>query len=149
MSVTLTSNTGAFLQRSLLSGASTAYASRVAADTQDRFLINGNGQMSWGPGGSTFQDASLYRLAPAMLATDAFLYTNGVSVSGNAVLAGSTGTLAFFGATGTVKKTGYGSGSQVVAGTKGALTSTSTLNDVITNLSSLIADLRNYGLVGA
>lgn len=57
-------------------------------------------------------------------------------------------TLGFFGSTAISKPAGYGSGSQVVAGTKGALSAASTLNDVITNLSSLVADLRTIGLIG-
>lgn len=46
---------------------------------------------------------------------------------------------------------GYGNGNQVATagGTKGALTAASDIDDLITNLSSLIADLRAAGYIGA
>lgn len=55
--------------------------------------------------------------------------------------------IGFFNTTPAARQTGYGSGTQV--GTKAALTSASTLNDVIAVLSSLVADLRTYGLIGS
>ena len=33
----------------------------VTGDTQQRLLVDSNGKMLWGPGGSTAGDANLYR----------------------------------------------------------------------------------------
>lgn len=56
-------------------------------------------------------------------------------------------TLGFFDVAGVAKRTGYGSGNQV--GTKVALAANSTPNDILAVLSSLVADARSYGLIGA
>lgn len=43
---------------------------KVAGDTQNRLQINANGTLSWGPGGSTTPDTTLYRSAASRLHTD-------------------------------------------------------------------------------
>lgn len=81
---------------------------------------------------------------------DVSILQNNTGTTRTLTLGGTASTLKFFNGTGSTKKTGYGSGSEITTvGTKGALTAASTLEDVIRNFSSLVADLRTYGLVGA
>lgn len=121
---------GGILSRSNLLDTRFLWQSGLNTDgpTTSRFAATVVGVMTWGDGFAT-PDTNLYRSAANNLRTDDAL----TALSFNPISKGA----------------GYGSGTQVVAGTKGALTSASTLNDVITNLSSLIADLRTAGLIGA
>lgn len=123
-------NAGALTARQGGSATSQWLQARVAADTIDRLTIDVAGTHNWGPGGGAALDTTLGRTG-----TSTLTLTGSLAIS-------STLTVG-------TKPTGYGSGSQVVAGTKGALSASSTLNDVITNLSSLVADLRTMGLIGA
>lgn len=52
------------------SATDSAFLSKVAADTQQRFVILVDGKQSWGPGGSTSPDTNLYRSAADTLKTD-------------------------------------------------------------------------------
>ena len=75
------------------------------------------------------------------------IISSALTTNGNTVLAPGGGSLAFYGGAATTQKTGYGSGSMV--GSKAALTASSSTNDVIAVVSSLVADLRADGLIGA
>lgn len=93
-------------------------------------------------------DTNLYRNAANVLKTDdSFTVGVDLTVSGSALIGGAGSTVGFFNNAGSVRKTGYGSGSQI--GSKAALTAASSLNDVIAVVSSLVADLRGYNLIGA
>lgn len=70
-----------------------------------------------------------------------------LAAGGTAMLQISATGMGFFGTAPAARLTGYGAGAMV--GTKAALTAGSTLNDVIAVLSSLVADLRTYGVIAA
>jgi hypothetical protein len=93
-------------------------------------------------------DTSIIRSSSATLTlTGSLIISSGLTTNGDTVLSTGGGNLAFYGGSATTKKTGYGSGSMV--GSKAALTASSSTNDVIAVVSSLVADLRAYGLIGA
>lgn len=74
--------------------------SRITADTVDRFVMNADGAMYWGPGNAS-QDTKLYRSAANTLTTDDSLTVAlDLTVSGNASVVGNqtvTGNLAVSG----------------------------------------------------
>lgn len=114
----------------------------LVGDANPSFVIAGNGTISWGAGGASALDVNLSRSGATAQLTVSHALIVGTSLRVN-------GSVGFFNNAPATQKTGYGSGAEVVAGVKGALTAASTLNDVITVLSSLVADLRGYGLIGA
>jgi hypothetical protein len=62
---------------------------RVTGDTQDRFLIDTDGSLNWGPGGSTAPDVRLYRSAADTLRTaDNLVVDLGLTVAGNLTVSG-------------------------------------------------------------
>ena len=118
-----------------------------SSSATDRVTVNSAGQLALPVTGSTGGlllggDATLYRSASNTLRT-----SGGLIVDGAVQLSVLSGTIGFFGATPASRATGYGSGSMV--GTKSALTAASTLNDVIAVVSSLVSDLRTYGLIAS
>jgi hypothetical protein len=98
--------------------------------------------------GRSGQDRWAIQRVPATGGTVGTSWADMISVSstGDLVATGSVTATGFIVAA-AQKKGGYGSGVQI--GTKAALTSASTLNDVIAVLSSLVADLRGYGTIGS
>jgi len=56
-----------------------AFANTIQGESQARFAIDGNGSMSWGPGGSTARDTSFYRFNTAQLYTPGGLLWAGPS----------------------------------------------------------------------
>lgn len=83
------------------SGASSdAISSRVTGDTQSRFVMDADGTMYWGPGGSTATDTGLYRGSAGLLATNGslqiagqLLLTNGGTAVKNATPSVATGPI--------------------------------------------------------
>lgn len=70
-SVTFTSgleaNSSVLVQRALTGD--NAYRARVSGDTNSRFVVDADGELSWGPGNATM-DTNLYRLQANVLQTD-------------------------------------------------------------------------------
>ena len=61
-------------------------------DTQQRLLIDSNGKMTWGPGGSTAGDTNFYRTSAGVLQTDnSFQANSGYVQASRIVAAGITG----------------------------------------------------------
>lgn len=59
-------------------------SARVSGDTADRFLIDTDGTLNWGPGGSASPDVTLYRSAAHSLRTaDSLTVDLNLTVSGN------------------------------------------------------------------
>jgi hypothetical protein len=59
---------------------------RVSTDTQSRFILRTDGQLSWGPGGSTAPDVTLARTGASSLSLGGSLSVSGsLSVGGNTV----------------------------------------------------------------
>lgn len=57
-----------------------AFRTRITGDTQSRYIVNAAGAITWGPGGSTAGDTTLYRSAANTLKTDdAFVAALGIS----------------------------------------------------------------------
>lgn len=54
---------------------STAYDSYVTGDTQPRYLVKADGQLSWGPGGATAVDTAMSRAAAGVLTTTSLAQT--------------------------------------------------------------------------
>lgn len=64
-------------------------SSRVSGDTQDRFLIDTDGTLNWGPGNAT-PDVNLYRSAANTLRTaDNLVVDLALTVTGNATITGT------------------------------------------------------------
>lgn len=121
-----------------------------SASASDRLALTTNGQLQLPNTPSTATNGGLLLGGDALLyrsAADTLRTPDSLTVDGNVSLSGASGSIGFFGTAATTRKTGYGGGSQV--GTKVALTSSSTLNDVIAVVSSLVADLRTHGLIGS
>lgn len=70
-SITFTSgleaNSSILVQRALATD--NAYRARVSGDTNSRFVVDADGDLSWGPGNATM-DTNLYRLQTSVLQTD-------------------------------------------------------------------------------
>jgi hypothetical protein len=77
-SITLTSATGAFLQRSVTTAATQVFGSRQTGDGNDRFSITAGGTLTWGPG-TTSTDTTFARNA-----------TGGITASATTTLTGAT-----------------------------------------------------------
>lgn len=116
-----------------------ALAVRVSGEGFWRFLVWANGMIAWGDGINA-RDTNLYRSAADVLKTD-----DSFEVGGSFRHFGAS--IGFFGSAPAARGAGYGANAGV--GARAALTSTSTLNEVISTLSHLVADLRAIGLVGA
>lgn len=75
---------------------SSVYTSAITGDTQKRFTVNAQGNVSWGPGGSTAADTNLYRSSANRLKTDdTFEAVGGVVAGDDSSVAGNlsvTGT---------------------------------------------------------
>lgn len=61
---------GSFIARNRSSATAIFLASRITADTADRFDLSVDGRMVWGPGGATPPDVTLYRAGADHLRTD-------------------------------------------------------------------------------
>lgn len=73
---------------------------RVAGDTQSRLIIDSNGKLLWGPGGSTVGDTNLYRNGVGELKSDESLtVVSNLSIAGAQVLAGGSGVIGINNAT--------------------------------------------------
>ena len=68
----------------LASASSQALAIKVDGDTQNRVLIDAGGKITWGAGGSSAGDTTLYRSAANNLKTDDTFEASGLTVSGDA-----------------------------------------------------------------
>lgn len=71
------------LQITNASSADRAIALNVAADSHQRWQIDSNGKMQWGPGGSSFVDTDFYRASAHNLQTDDNLTVTGSTTSGS------------------------------------------------------------------
>lgn len=70
-------------------GTETAFAARVTGDNSHRLIIRTDGQLRWGPGGSSAQDTILYRSAADQLKTDDSLVVGtNLTVNGSTTLTG-------------------------------------------------------------
>ena len=66
----------------------------VSGDTQPRFILRNEGNIYWGPGGSTTPDTNLYRSAAGVLKTDGYLIgNNGLGAIGGQASFGMGGVL--------------------------------------------------------
>lgn len=63
----LEANSSVLVQRALTTD--NAYRARVSGDTNSRFVVDADGEISWGPGNATM-DTNLYRLQANVLQTD-------------------------------------------------------------------------------
>lgn len=68
-----------------------AISSRVAADTQERLIINADGKLNWGSGSAT-QDTNLYRTSAGVLKTDGSLNSVGLNSTGSVEVTRGSGT---------------------------------------------------------
>lgn len=67
-----------------------AFNFKVGTETNNRFQIRGDGQVTWGAGGGTAPDTNLYRTAANVLKTDdSFNVGGGLTVGGNTALEGT------------------------------------------------------------
>lgn len=74
--------------------ADAAESIRVSGDSVNRFQLDSNGKIQWGPGGSTTPDTDLYRNAVGEVKTDNSLTAAGnVTVGGVLATAGASGVL--------------------------------------------------------
>jgi hypothetical protein len=75
----LTSNSSILVERALATD--NAYRARVTGDTNSRFVVDADGDLSWGPGNATM-DTNLYRAGANVLATDdALLVQSGITAT--------------------------------------------------------------------
>ena len=75
----LTANSSLLVERALATD--NAYRARVTGDTNSRFVIDADGDLSWGPGNATM-DTNLYRASANVLATDdALLVQSGITTT--------------------------------------------------------------------
>jgi hypothetical protein len=80
-----------------------AFSSRLTGDSQSRFLIDADGTLNWGPGGSTNTDVNLYRPAANTLRTaDNFTVDLNLSVAGSAAVTGAATVGGALGVTGNL-----------------------------------------------
>lgn len=138
-------------RRSALGGLVTG---RLTSDAAARFSLGLDGTMYWGGGtGALASDVTLYRddVNGMYLSGPGGIYIDGkLTSNGNTKLGGTGSTLGFFGLAGTIKKNGYGAPIELTTiGSRAALTTASTLNDVLRHLSALENHLLGYGLIGA
>lgn len=123
-----------------------------SAAEADRFAVSAAGQASLPVTGSTGGlviggDANLYRSAADTLRTDDSLIVNvNLTVNGNATVGGSGGSVGFYGATPVAKSSAY---STTNVTTDRSFNANSTSVDQLADvLGTLIADLKNMGLIG-
>ena len=74
----------------LASASSQALAIKVDGDTQNRVLIDAGGKITWGAGGSSAGDTTLYRNAANVLKTDDGFVAASVTVPDGGLTLGST-----------------------------------------------------------
>jgi hypothetical protein len=72
---------------------------KLSTDSQNRFRVDGNGTVTWGPGGVTSPDTNLYRDSADLLKTDDSLWVSvNLIVEGDATIGGSAGnSIGFYG----------------------------------------------------
>lgn len=75
----------------LSAASSQAIATRVAADTNDRLLVDAGGKLTWGSGAAT-GDTTLYRSAANTLTTDDGFRANSLGVTSAYTLPTADGT---------------------------------------------------------
>ncbi len=74
----------------LASASSQALSIKVDGDSQNRVLIDAGGKITWGAGGSSAGDTTLYRNAANVLKTDDGFVAASLDISGNADIDGTT-----------------------------------------------------------
>lgn len=74
-----------------------ALSVRLPADTASRFFMNADGNMNWGPGGSSSTDVNLYRPEADVLKTDSKFRSEVESVTSGLVAGTGWATNSFFG----------------------------------------------------
>ena len=74
-----------------------ALSVRLPTDTSSRFFMNADGNMNWGPGGSTATDVSLYRPEADVLKTDSKFRSEVESTTSGLVAGTGWATNSFFG----------------------------------------------------
>lgn len=81
-----------YVRATRATAANGSFAAAVTGDTIDRLTIFSDGKMSWGPGGSSGQDTTLYRSTANTLKTDdTFVSALGLSVlAGGAAITGNS-----------------------------------------------------------
>jgi hypothetical protein len=98
-----------------------AITSKITTDTTNRYVMNADGGMEWGPGGSAALDTTLYRSTADTLKTDdSFVATRNISVGGNASVGGGVGVLGLVNA--TTAPTADPSGGLIAYSSSGQLT---------------------------
>lgn len=80
-----------------------AYSARITGDTASRWLVNADGNMSWGPGGASATDTALARSGSGVLAV-----TGALTVSGSLTVSGAGQRLFAYKAADTSRTTGTG-----------------------------------------
>lgn len=98
-----------------------AVTSKITTDTTNRYVMNADGSMEWGPGGAAATDTTLYRSTGDTLKTDdSFVATRNISVGGNASVGGGVGVLGLINA--TTAPTADPSGGVIAYSSSGQLT---------------------------
>lgn len=126
----------------------------LTADAQPAFRIDGFGTQYWGPGGASAYDTTMYRSNVSELTTDGVFKgftitaTSVLNASAVANLAGSGGTLGFWGHTATTKPaartlTNWTSGSN---GLRSIDRSSYTLNNLFDFVMTMAFDHQQTGL---
>lgn len=123
-----------------------------SASTTDRLVLDANGRLSLPSTGSTGGlviggDTNLYRSAADTLRTaDSLVVDSNLTVSGSASLAGSGGSLGFYGASPIPRITGYNVSNVTTDRTYNA--DSVTINELADVIGTLINDLKNVGVIG-
>jgi hypothetical protein len=65
------------------------HSGRVSGDTQNRIQIGADGKHSWGPGGSTAPDTTLYRNGVGLLTTDGTFSIQGITLAPTGAASGT------------------------------------------------------------
>jgi hypothetical protein len=107
---------------SLAATTTDALTSKITTDTTNRYVLNADGAMEWGPGAAAATDTNLYRSAQDTLKTDdSIVAVRNMGVGGNLSVGGGVGVLGLLNATTapTANPTGgnilYSSGAQLTA----------------------------------
>jgi hypothetical protein len=88
---THSSPTAANVQWTSAAAADSQLGSKVSGDTNNRFQMDSNGKMQWGPGGATAVDTDLYRTSAGVLETDGSLtVVSNINAASEAISAASS-----------------------------------------------------------
>lgn len=83
------SPTGANVQWTAAAAADSQLGNKVSGDTNNRFQMDSNGKIQWGPGGATAVDTDLYRASAGVLETDGSLTVGSAITAASESVSGS------------------------------------------------------------